>query len=284
MQANDTEPTGAAALYAALARAIGKAQAVEKDSNNSFHKYKYASAEALLEEGRGALAAEGLCVFPLAWFAVPRDTGEQHQGPAGYYADLKVKYRLAHASGAFVDCEAETPVISEKGRPEDKAVATALTCSLGYFVRGLLLLPRVDEGHDVDRRDDREYQPRNNPRQGQPQGGGRSESPPASAPKAQAPADTWPALIAELAPLVDAKLLARVGRPVAEWVVDDVEAAMSFLLGACATPADCDSVLGPWGRTLNKHARPGSKAHALFAGFNSVFNKRRAELAKGKAA
>jgi lysozyme len=45
-------------------------------------------------------------------------------------------------------------------RPLDKAVATAMTYNLGYFLRGLLLLPRVEEGTDVDQRDDRTHEPK----------------------------------------------------------------------------------------------------------------------------
>lgn len=139
-----------AALYAALSRAVAKAQAVAKDSANDYHRYKYASAEALIEEARVPLAAEGICVLPGAWALSP--TGRED----GYFANVIVTYRVAHKDGGSVDCSASTPAIREKGRPEDKAVATALTYSLGYFLRSLLLLPRVDAEHDVDQRDDRE--------------------------------------------------------------------------------------------------------------------------------
>jgi hypothetical protein len=137
-------------LYAALSRAVAKAQAVAKDSANDYHRYKYASAEALIEEARVPLAAEGICVMPIAWAVSPL------AGDAGYFANVVVTYRVAHKDGGAIDCSASTPAIREKGRPEDKAVATALTYSLGYFLRSLLLLPRVDAEHDVDQRDDRQ--------------------------------------------------------------------------------------------------------------------------------
>src|SRR5258707_6928030 len=53
--------------------------------------------------------------------------------------------------------ESETPIVEDKSRPMDKAVATALTYNLGYTLRGLLLLPRVED--EVDQRDDRKYEP-----------------------------------------------------------------------------------------------------------------------------
>jgi hypothetical protein len=135
-------------LNAALARAIARANPVDKGALNAFHKYKYASAESLIDEARIALASEGLAVIPLSHTLVPRE-GD------GYFADLRAEYLVTHASGQAVTCVSTTPCIAEKGRPHDKAVATASTYALGYFLRGLLLLPRVDESHEVDRRDDR---------------------------------------------------------------------------------------------------------------------------------
>lgn len=167
---NTADPATApnlAPLYAALARAIGRAGAVGKDAENSFHRYKYASAEGLIAEAREALAAEEVAVFSSSWQVVDRE--RENATALGYFADVLVVYTVAHSSGASMLCTASTPVISEKGRPEDKAVATALTYNLGYFLRGLLLLPRVDEDHDVDRRDDRGYEPQHS-RQGQGNG------------------------------------------------------------------------------------------------------------------
>jgi hypothetical protein len=163
---------GMPGLYAALARAIERAKGVKNDSKNTHHGYSYTSAEAILEEARGALAAEGLCVIQRSWRIRPRDVEAPQDGkPPGYFGDLIVVYRVAHAGGGEMECEAETPIISERGRPEDKASHAALTFSLGYFVRGLLLLPRPDAAeNDVDQRDDRNYEPR-----GQQGGGQRGQ-------------------------------------------------------------------------------------------------------------
>lgn len=162
------------ALYAALARATANASSVAKDAQNSFHRYKYASAEAVIAEAREPLAAEGISVVQSAWRVRARENAE-----GGYFADLEVTYAVLHKDGGVMECVAETPVIREKGRPEDKAVATALTYSLGYFLRGLLMLPRVDEEHEVDRRDDREYEPRNGNGRAQTRGqASKTEAPP----------------------------------------------------------------------------------------------------------
>ncbi len=179
--ATDSIPS-LAPLYAALARAIGRAGGVDKDAKNSFHGYKYASAEGLIAEAREALASEELAVFSSSWQVIDRE--RENAAALGYFADVAVIYTVAHSSGAAMVCNATTPVISEKGRPEDKAVATALTYNLGYFLRGLLLLPRVDADHDADQRDDRNYEP-----QASRQGQQRDQRPPQSAapPRSQAP-------------------------------------------------------------------------------------------------
>lgn len=146
-----------AELYAALARAIAASNAVEKDARNTHQGYKYASAEGLIEEARAALSAQGLACVPKRVRTVPLAGGAVSAGGKAnwYFADVEIEYHVTHGGGGVVVCEASTPAIVDNGRPQDKAVATAQTYSLGYFLRALLLLPRVDEGTDVDRRDDR---------------------------------------------------------------------------------------------------------------------------------
>lgn len=129
-------------LAAALIAAQQAAQGVTKDSKNEFHRYKYASSEAIIEEARAALSSAGLAVLTLGW------------KPSEDKTTMCVRYRLLALSGELLDFECSTAIVPEKGRPQDKAEATALTYSLGYFLRGLLLLPRVDAEHEVDKRND----------------------------------------------------------------------------------------------------------------------------------
>ena len=158
-------------LAAALVAAQAAARAVGKDATNQFHRYKYASAEAIIEEGRGALGVGGLALLPLGW-TFQRETPAHDKSPVG---TLFSRYRLLHgASGEALDLDVAWFVIPEKGRPEDKALAGALTTSLAYLLRGLLLLPREDADAAQDQRDDRNYEPR-------PSGSAqRSQSAPAS--------------------------------------------------------------------------------------------------------
>lgn len=173
-----TEPSRVApmCLGARLVKAQRIAKAVAKDSTNAFHKYKYASAEGLIEEARGALSEAGLALITMTWdfqtvvrwienpsdsngFPIPAADGSLGQLSTdlevpGCCGTMRVEYALYSEDGDVMPFEVTTPVILEKGRPIDKAQATALTYNLGYFLRGLLLLPREDAEASVDQRRD----------------------------------------------------------------------------------------------------------------------------------
>lgn len=160
-------------LFAALAKAQAAVKPAEKDSENEHHKYKYASAETLILEAKAALAVAELAFFPFRrWFVpYPEAVAEPTKNKFGDLSAvaigrLFVDYLLVHSSGESIIVNSSTPVIPEKGRPEDKAEATAATYDLGYNLRGILAIPRVDESEDVDKRDDREKQGRVPPPRG----------------------------------------------------------------------------------------------------------------------
>ena len=146
-----SEPIREANLHAALAAAIMASGDVHKDASNDFHRYRYASAEAVLGEARAALGAHGLSLIPIASRLVAEKAELGDEKWIDY--TLEVTVRLCHSSGEFMDITREWPVIPEKGRPLDKALAGADTTALAYLCRDLLLLPRVEE--EVDTRDDR---------------------------------------------------------------------------------------------------------------------------------
>lgn len=135
-------------LAAAIVRAQREAKAVKKDSHNHWHKYQYASGEDVIAGAREALAGAGLA------FVVVRYQIE-HLEP---HDVLSATYALIHESGERMEVASSTPIIPEKGRPADKALAAAKTYDLAYAMRGVLALPRVD-GEDVDQRDDRGHVP-----------------------------------------------------------------------------------------------------------------------------
>lgn len=142
-----TPITPDAALFAALAKAQGMAKLVEKDARNQFHKYNYASAEAMITEAKAALSACDLAVIPSELIAQEPMPLEAESGAK---AVLIAEWFVVHSGGGRHVVHCRWPVIPEKGRPLDKALAAARTASLGYLLRDLLQLPRVEEGTDLD--------------------------------------------------------------------------------------------------------------------------------------
>jgi hypothetical protein len=153
-------------LFSALADAQLDVQAQAKDATNTFHKYKYTSMEDLLIEARRVLAPHGLAASiddVTISFGVPYDSKELDKDgnpiTITYRDDVLIcTCTLRHASGQSISCQRQQYIMPEKGRPPDKALATANTFALGYWLRDLLLIPRVDD--EPDRRDDSKYEPR----------------------------------------------------------------------------------------------------------------------------
>jgi len=137
-------------LASALLAAQKALPSVGKDAKNSFHHYAYVSAEAMIGACRDALHGAGLTVRRAGW----KFDGSPEGGI------VNSTFILTHGpTGESVSDEIAWICVPEKGRPIDKAMAGALTSSLGYYLRDLLLVPREDES-EMDRRDDRTYEPR----------------------------------------------------------------------------------------------------------------------------
>lgn len=141
--ANDEQlETARSKIYTALVAAQKAARAVGLDSKNDHHRYPYASAESVIDEGRLALNSAGLSLFGANYHVFNAD-GDRY---------VRVTYVLAHESGNSLTFERWWAVIVQRGRELDKAIAGALTTGLSYALRDLLLLPRDNELAAMDRR------------------------------------------------------------------------------------------------------------------------------------
>jgi hypothetical protein len=123
---------------------------VGKDAKNSFHHYAYVSAEAMISACREALHGAGLTARRAGW----KFDGSPEGGIV--YSTFVVTHG---STGESITDEIAWVCVPEKGRPIDKSLAGCLTSSLNYWLRDLLLVPREDES-EMDRRDDRTYEPR----------------------------------------------------------------------------------------------------------------------------
>lgn len=131
-------------------RALGEAQksisGISKDSKNNFANYSYVSAEEMVRSARTALFDAGLVAWRKSWSTKLETDGTYN---------VKSLFFVVHPeSGEAVEFDVEFPAVIRKGIPQDKAVACALTSSLSYFLRDLLLLPRFAAEENMDVRDD----------------------------------------------------------------------------------------------------------------------------------
>ena len=136
-------------MAAAVLMAQSDLRSVAKDATNAHHKYAYVSSEAMIGAARASLHRAGLVLMRTGWQFV--DGNDQR--PSLVLCD----YVLMHTSGEIMKFESlPWPVIEQNGRPLDKALAGALTTSMSYFLRDLLLIPKLD-GDEVDQRDDTKH-------------------------------------------------------------------------------------------------------------------------------
>lgn len=114
---------------------------VEKDGRNDFHKYDFASANAVLAVIRKPLYAEGVSVTPSILSIEDREYTTS-KGKASVVTTVTVKY-------TFVDSETgerEECVYAGRGDDNaDKGLSKALTSAAKTFIIGAFLLPTGDD-------------------------------------------------------------------------------------------------------------------------------------------
>ena len=118
-----------------LLKAQQSIESVDKSSRNDFNNFNYASAETMIIDCRAALHKHGLVVTRNGW----RVINEPDATPL-----VEAVYGLALKDGHSVVCATQYPIVAKKGMPEDKALNASLTTGLNYFLRDLLLVPRVE--------------------------------------------------------------------------------------------------------------------------------------------
>lgn len=119
---------------------------VAKDARNEFQNFDYASAEAVIQAARAALADGGICVARL---------GYDLEIQEGYWV-LCSTYLITGDPSYSAPFVRKFPLVPGKGRPLDKSLAVALTSDLAYTLRDLLLIPRIGVDESIDARNDAE--------------------------------------------------------------------------------------------------------------------------------
>jgi hypothetical protein len=122
-------------LMTALSVAQKAIRSVGKDAKNDFAKYDYVSAETMISECRRALHKAGLVFSRTAWEMKTTEFG----------VTVVSNYVLNHPeSGEQISMSSEM-IVPPAQKQLDKATLAALTTSLNYMLRDMLLIPRADE-------------------------------------------------------------------------------------------------------------------------------------------
>jgi hypothetical protein len=140
----ETEKKYPASIIKAIHEVKSKVEYVEKDGENNFHKYKYASEAALIEALRPAIQDAGLVIIPSGEELRPIDDhGNTH---------IIMSYTLAHISGDVWPDKLQAYGAggdkSSKGTVGDKGTYKALTGCNKYFLRQLF---QIETGTDPEK-------------------------------------------------------------------------------------------------------------------------------------
>lgn len=131
------------------------AEKVEKTGFNQQYakgvdkKPNYARMDELIRVGREAFNKNGLALFSKN--DEPKTIGDK--------LFVRFEYVVIHENGGTVEFVRHWPVVEDRGKPMDKAYATACTNFLGYAYRDILGLERVEAGTEMDDSDDSKHDP-----------------------------------------------------------------------------------------------------------------------------
>jgi hypothetical protein len=128
----------ATTLAGKLAEVMAEVGYIQKDATNAFHKYKYASAEAVLRKANAALSRRGVAVSSHAELLRHELTTEA--GKTKLYAVIKIS---ADFTDGIDSVHAEG--IGEASDTGDKAVMKANTAALKYLLANAFMISWGDD-------------------------------------------------------------------------------------------------------------------------------------------
>jgi hypothetical protein len=133
-------------LYAAIVAAVAATPWVEftKPERGGGISYEYLSEEDIVKALRQVLPAHGLAIIPRAMNVVVNDSYNSNNGGRMVNRVIRVRYRVVHQSGEWIEGEA----LGEGSDRGDKSINKAMTAAYKYFLRELTMLAG---GMDPDR-------------------------------------------------------------------------------------------------------------------------------------
>ena len=142
-------------IHAAVVAAAAATSGVSKSARNDFSKYDYTSAESMILHSKAPLADAGLTAM-CTGFNIHKTAVDPYM--KADYPVAVCTFVLVWEGGETMEQRIDWPIIPKKGTPLDKSAAAALTTAHGYYLRGLLGIPRGMGEDDMDRRKDDDHE------------------------------------------------------------------------------------------------------------------------------
>lgn len=150
----DEQTSASPEFWMALLAAQRDAGDVPRRAYNSEQDYAYASAEDVLGVAKAALTANGLIARRSSWRLAGRGAEIGQLDEKTQLILMVFEIRHPESGGLIVETVV-FPAVKTRGRPWDKAVATALTTAWHYWLRDQLQITRgLSREGDVAGRDD----------------------------------------------------------------------------------------------------------------------------------
>jgi hypothetical protein len=142
----ETNSGNKAKLFAKMAKVIGELSTFDKDKENKFHNYWYASAEKVFLTIGRLLAKHGIAHFISVREIIKNEKGHMLVWYEITLADTETGESLTSAWAG----EAQT--LTSKGAVDDKAINKCATTALKYFLLSTFVISTGDneEGHESE--------------------------------------------------------------------------------------------------------------------------------------
>jgi len=142
-----TDPKAQAALFAKLAKVMGKLKKLPKTGYNTHFKYKFVTDGDVSDAVRAALASEGVAFFASLQLVSSEDGGKTKRGDVITKTLAEFIFTFADGeTGATWSCNWTGEAIDT----QDKGIAKAATSALKYFLLKTFVLSAGDPTDDSD--------------------------------------------------------------------------------------------------------------------------------------
>ena len=162
-QAENTQSKEELEARLSFFRDLGKAQAAMKNVKHDGQvgrMYSYVTTEGMITDCKSALSEFGFAIYTLCEKIRPGNANtSKTTAPDGATTEntgssniAHAQYLVVHRDGYSAKTTREIPICVSDRQDPDKATNASFTNMLGYFLRNLLMVPRMSKSDDIDAR------------------------------------------------------------------------------------------------------------------------------------